>query len=58
MLGQDINQSVVGIVGLGGIGQCIAKKLKAFDVKQILYCGHKEKDEGILKLEPKQHFKE
>ncbi|KAF2880572.1 hypothetical protein ILUMI_25610 [Ignelater luminosus] len=48
MLGQDINQSVVGIVGLGGIGQCIAKKLKAFNVKQILYCGHKEKDEAKL----------
>ncbi|VEN62580.1 unnamed protein product, partial [Callosobruchus maculatus] len=46
MLGQDICNSTVGIIGLGGIGQAVAKRLKGFDVKQILYTGHREKPEG------------
>lgn len=44
--GQDIKGSTVGIVGLGGIGQEIAKRLKAFKVGTFLYTGHREKEEG------------
>lgn len=53
MLGQDIKGSTVGIVGLGGIGQAICKRLQGFEVGKILYTGHKEKNEGnnhILEL--------
>lgn len=46
MLGQDIEGSTVGIVGLGGIGQAIVKRLKAFEVARFLYSGHREKKEG------------
>lgn len=43
MLGQDIKGSTVGIVGLGRIGQVIARRLKGFDVEKIIYCGNSEK---------------
>ncbi|XP_066140587.1 glyoxylate reductase/hydroxypyruvate reductase-like [Euwallacea fornicatus] len=46
MLGRDIAGSTVGIVGFGGIGQTIAKRLKGFDVAKVIYTGHKEKPEG------------
>lgn len=46
MLGQDIEGSTVGIVGLGGIGQAIVKRLKTFEVARFLYSGHREKKEG------------
>lgn len=46
MLGQDIKHSTVGIVGLGGIGLAILKKLRSFEVGKFLYTGHKEKPEG------------
>ncbi|XP_063244144.1 glyoxylate reductase/hydroxypyruvate reductase-like [Bacillus rossius redtenbacheri] len=46
MLGQDIEGSTVGIVGLGNIGQAIAKRLKAFEISRILYCGHRPKPEA------------
>ncbi|XP_050299111.1 glyoxylate reductase/hydroxypyruvate reductase-like [Anthonomus grandis grandis] len=46
MLGQDIAGSTIGIIGLGNIGQSIAKRLKGFDVAKILYTGHREKPEG------------
>ncbi|KAJ8945971.1 hypothetical protein NQ317_000372, partial [Molorchus minor] len=46
LLGQDIAGSTVGIIGLGGIGQAIVKRLKGFNVGQFLYTGHREKDEG------------
>lgn len=48
MLGQDIKGSTVGIVGFGGIGQTIAKRLKGFDVGALLYTGHREKPEGMF----------
>lgn len=47
LLGQDITNSTVGIIGLGGIGQTIAKRLKGFNVKEVLYTGHREKTEGM-----------
>lgn len=46
MLGQDIEGSTVGIVGLGGIGQAIVKRLKPFQVTRFVYTGHREKREG------------
>ena len=46
MLGQDIRGSTVGIVGFGGIGQTIAKRLTGFDVGQFLYSGHNKKPEA------------
>lgn len=50
MLGQDIKSSTVGIVGFGGIGQAVCKRLKGFDVGTFLYTGHKEKPEGLHEL--------
>lgn len=46
MLGQDLEGSTVGIVGLGNIGQAIAKRLQAFDIGQLLYSGRNEKREA------------
>ncbi|KAJ8957512.1 hypothetical protein NQ318_020546 [Aromia moschata] len=47
ILGQDIAGSTVGIIGLGGIGSATARRLQAFEVKEIVYTGHREKPEGI-----------
>lgn len=46
MLGVDVAGSTVGIVGLGGIGQAVAKRLKVFDVAKLQYCGHNPKPEA------------
>ena len=46
MLGQDIRRSTVGIVGLGGIGQTIMKRLQGFDIAKFLYTGHAAKSPG------------
>uniref|UniRef100_A0A8D8FU98 Glyoxylate reductase/hydroxypyruvate reductase n=1 Tax=Culex pipiens TaxID=7175 RepID=A0A8D8FU98_CULPI len=43
MLGQDVVGATVGIVGFGGIGQTIAKRLRGFDVGRLIYTGHGEK---------------
>lgn len=48
MLGHEVRESTVGIVGLGGIGQEIAKRLKGFDIDTLLYTGHKPKAEGEI----------
>lgn len=50
MLGQDIKGSTVGIVGFGGIGQAIAKRLQGFNINALLYTGHKPKPEGSCYL--------
>ncbi|XP_049818297.1 glyoxylate reductase/hydroxypyruvate reductase isoform X2 [Aethina tumida] len=44
MLGTDIKDSTVGIIGLGSIGTEIAKRVKPFGVKTILYTSRTEKD--------------
>jgi glyoxylate/hydroxypyruvate reductase len=49
-LGQDIQGSTVGIVGFGGIGQAIAKRLIPFEVGQIIYSGHSPKLQGKHKV--------
>lgn len=46
LLGQDISNSTVGILGLGEIGQTILKRLKGFSIKEFLYTGHREKPAG------------
>ncbi|KAJ9581768.1 hypothetical protein L9F63_003837, partial [Diploptera punctata] len=45
-LGYQISESTVGIVGLGGIGLAIAKRIKAFDITRLLYCGPSEKPQA------------
>ncbi|CAH0725534.1 unnamed protein product, partial [Brenthis ino] len=45
-LGQDIAHSTVGVVGLGGIGQAIIKRLKGFDVAKFIYSGRTDKPEA------------
>ncbi|XP_065089256.1 glyoxylate reductase/hydroxypyruvate reductase-like isoform X2 [Ochlerotatus camptorhynchus] len=46
MLGQDVVGSTVGIVGFGGIGQTIAKRLRGFDIGRLLYTGRNKKPEA------------
>ncbi|GAB6024831.1 hypothetical protein CHUAL_009949 [Chamberlinius hualienensis] len=47
VIGFELRQATVGIVGFGSIGQNIAKRLQAaFSVKQILYCGPNKKSEA------------
>jgi glyoxylate/hydroxypyruvate reductase len=50
-MGQDIQGSTVGIVGFGGIGQAVARRLIPFEVKQIIYSGHSPKPQGKHKEE-------
>ncbi|KAG7312046.1 hypothetical protein JYU34_001491 [Plutella xylostella] len=45
-LGQDLRGSTVGVVGLGGIGRAVVKRLVGFEVGRFLYTGHREKPEG------------
>ncbi|GBP22466.1 hypothetical protein EVAR_78642_1 [Eumeta japonica] len=46
VLGTEIRGSTVGIIGLGGIGQTIVRKLNGWEVARFLYTGHREKPEG------------
>ncbi|XP_072944499.1 glyoxylate reductase/hydroxypyruvate reductase-like [Epargyreus clarus] len=46
MLGQDIAGSTVGIVGFGGIGQSVVKRLKGFNVAKFVYSGRSDKPEA------------
>ncbi|KAG6450640.1 hypothetical protein O3G_MSEX006708 [Manduca sexta] len=46
VLGQDLRGSTVGIIGLGGIGQAVVKRLVGFEVARFIYTGHREKPEG------------
>lgn len=52
MCGQDVHNSVVGIVGLGRIGSAVARRLRAFNCK-ILYTGSRPKPDvaGPLQAE-------
>ncbi|XP_026331055.1 glyoxylate reductase/hydroxypyruvate reductase-like isoform X1 [Hyposmocoma kahamanoa] len=46
MIGQDIAGSTVGIVGLGGVGQAVVKRLKGFEVAKFIYSGRNDKPEA------------
>ncbi|KAL0871411.1 hypothetical protein ABMA27_005142 [Loxostege sticticalis] len=46
VLGQDVRGSTVGIIGLGGIGQAVVKRLAGFEVSKFVYTGHREKPEA------------
>ncbi|XP_022823204.1 glyoxylate reductase/hydroxypyruvate reductase-like [Spodoptera litura] len=46
MVGQDISGSTVGIVGFGGIGQAVLRRLRGFDVARFLYSGRSDKPEA------------
>ncbi|XP_046820713.1 glyoxylate reductase/hydroxypyruvate reductase-like [Vespa crabro] len=46
LLGHDLRNSTVGIVGLGNIGQAVAVRLVPFGVSTFLYTGHSEKKAG------------
>ncbi|XP_035773124.1 glyoxylate reductase/hydroxypyruvate reductase-like [Anopheles albimanus] len=46
MLGRDIKGSTVGIIGFGGIGQTVARRLKGFEIGQLLYSGRRPKPEA------------
>ncbi|KAJ9581769.1 hypothetical protein L9F63_003838, partial [Diploptera punctata] len=45
-LGQDIQGSTIGIVGFGGIGQAVAKRLIPFGIEKIVYSGNSCKPEA------------
>lgn len=46
MLGQDVKRKTIGIIGFGELGQAIAKRLKGFEVRRILYSAKNPKPEG------------
>lgn len=48
MLGQDIKNSIVGIIGFGRIGQAICRRVRGFCVKSVLYTCRNEKLEGNI----------
>lgn len=48
LLGQDLQESTVGIFGLGNIGQAIVKRLMGFEVGRFIYTGHSRKKAGTL----------
>lgn len=48
MCGRGIRNSVVGILGCGNIGTSIAKKLKTFEISQLLYTSRTEKPAGKI----------
>ncbi|GHV35546.1 D-glycerate dehydrogenase [Synergistales bacterium] len=49
MVGVDVYGATVGIVGLGQIGQAVARRAKGFGMK-ILYCGDNRKPEAEASL--------
>nr|XP_022900378.1 glyoxylate reductase/hydroxypyruvate reductase [Onthophagus taurus] len=54
MCGPGLSNSTVGIVGFGRIGQTVAKMLKPFNVKQILYHNRSEKSKEAEEIGAKR----
>lgn len=50
MCGTGIKNSVVGIVGFGRIGQAVAKLVKAFCPKKIIYFNRSDKSDDAAKI--------
>src|SRR5699024_12488331 len=52
MAGQDVYESTLGIVGLGRIGQALAKRAKGFNMKTLYYSRNKnyaaERELGVI----------
>ncbi|CAD0202447.1 unnamed protein product [Chrysodeixis includens] len=46
MTGPGLADSTVGIVGYGRIGQAVARRVKGFNTKQIIYCSRTERMEA------------
>ncbi|KAJ8712512.1 hypothetical protein PYW07_005354 [Mythimna separata] len=46
MVGQDIAGSTVGIVGFGGVGQAVLRRLRGFDVAKFIYSGRSDKPQA------------
>ncbi|KAF8793837.1 Glyoxylate reductase/hydroxypyruvate like protein [Argiope bruennichi] len=53
MCGTNLVNSTVGIMGLGRIGFGVAKRLKCFELKNILYSGNQPKPEATENLNAK-----
>ncbi|KFW91799.1 Glyoxylate reductase/hydroxypyruvate reductase, partial [Phalacrocorax carbo] len=51
MCGYGLSDSTVGIIGLGRIGQAVARRLKPFGVKKFLYTGSPAKPESAAEFE-------
>ncbi|XP_026732417.1 glyoxylate reductase/hydroxypyruvate reductase-like [Trichoplusia ni] len=55
MTGPGLADSTVGIVGFGRIGQAVARRVKGFNTKDIIYCSrtarHEAKEVGARKVE-------
>lgn len=49
MTGLDIHRSTLGIIGLGRIGQAVARRAAGFDMR-VLYCGRSRKVEAEREL--------
>ncbi|NXQ00058.1 GRHPR reductase, partial [Vidua macroura] len=50
MCGHGLSDSTVGIVGLGRIGQAVARRLKPFGVRRFLYTGSGPKPESAAEF--------